>query len=63
MTLHLENIAITGRTFEEYSVFFDLKLQDLKGKKVLDYPSGASSFVQTLKQNGIFSKGVDIIYE
>ena len=54
MTLHLENIAITGRTFEEYSVFFDLKLQDLKGKKVLDYPSGASSFVQTLKKNGIF---------
>ena len=63
MTLHLENIAITGRTVDEYSVFFDLKLQDLKGKKVLDYPSGASSFVQTLKQNGIFSKGVDIIYE
>ena len=51
MSLNLENIAITGRTFEEYSAFFDLKLGDLKGKKVLDCPSGASSFVQTLKQN------------
>ena len=52
MPLNLENIAITGRTFEEYSAFFDLKLEDLKGKKVLDCPSGASSFVQTLKQKG-----------
>ena len=63
MPLTLENIAITGRTFEEYSSFFDLKLEDLKRKKVLDCPSGASSFVQTLKQNGIFAKGIDIIYE
>ena len=63
MSLNLENIAITGRTFEEYSIFFDLKLEDLKGKKVLDCPSGVSSFVQILKQNGIFAKGVDIIYK
>ena len=63
MPLNLENIAITGRTFEEYSAFFDLKLGDLKGKKVLDCPGGASSFVQTLKQNGIFAKGIDIIYK
>ncbi|WP_066352490.1 hypothetical protein [Aliarcobacter skirrowii] len=63
MSLNLENIAITGRTFEEYSIFFDLKLEDLKGKKVLDCPSGASFFVQTLKQNGIFAKGIDIIYK
>ena len=63
MSLNLENIAITGRTFEEYSIFFDLKLEDLKGKKVLDCPSGVSSFVQILKQNGIFAKGIDIIYK
>lgn len=42
MTLQLENIAITGRTFEEYSAFFDLTLEDVKDKKVLDCPSGAS---------------------
>ena len=63
MPLNFENIAITGRIFEEYSAFFDLELEDLKSKKILDCPSGASSFVQTLKQNGIFAKGVDIIYE
>ena len=63
MPLNFENIAITGRIFEEYSAFFDLELEDLKSKKILDCPSGASSFVQTLKQNGIFAKGVDIIYK
>lgn len=34
--LQLENIAITGRTFEEYSSFFGLSLKDLKNKKVFD---------------------------
>ena len=63
MTLQLENIVITGRTFEEYSSFFDLKIEDLKGKKVLDCPSGASSFVSTLKQNDIDVIGVDLLYE
>lgn len=63
MPLQLENIAITGRTFDEYSAFFDLTLEDLKDKKVLDCPSGASSFIATLKHNGIDAKGVDIIYE
>ena len=63
MTLNLENIAITGRTFEEYSSFFDFKIEDLKGKKVLDCPSGASSFVSTLKQNDIDVIGVDLLYE
>lgn len=63
MTLTLENIAITGRTLDEYSAFFDLTLKDLKDKKILDCPSGASSFVATLKYNRIDAKGVDIIYE
>ena len=62
MTLQLENIVITGRTFEEYSAFFDLNLEDLKHKKVLDCPSGASSFVATVSKNGIEAKGVDVIY-
>lgn len=63
MSLILENVAITGRTFEEYSSFFDLKPQDLKGKKILDCPSGASSFVATANINGSGAIGVDLIYE
>lgn len=63
MQLNLENIVITGRTFEEYSAFFDLSIDNLKGKKVLDCPSGASSFVATLNKNYIQAQGVDVIYE
>jgi hypothetical protein len=63
MQLNLENIVITGRMFEEYSTFFDLNMDDLKGKKVLDCPSGASSFVATLNKNYIQAQGVDVIYE
>ncbi len=63
MTLQLENVVITGRTFEEYSSFFDSKIEDLKGKKVLDCPSGASSFVSALSQNDIDVIGVDLLYE
>ena len=63
MILNLENIAISGRTFEEYSSFFDLKLEDLKDKKILDCPSGASSFVLVANKNGSVVTGVDLIYE
>ena len=63
MTLELENVVITGRTFEEYSSFFDLKPEDLKDKKILDCPSGASSFVSIANKNGSFVTGVDLIYE
>ncbi len=63
MTLKLENIAITGRIFEEYSSFFDLKLEDLKDKKILDCPSGVSSFVSTANKNDVDVTGVDLIYE
>jgi len=63
MLLNLENIVITGRTFEEYSAFFDLKLEDLKSKKILDCPSGASSFVGIANKNGSNVIGVDLIYE
>lgn len=42
MFLNLENILIIGKTSTEYSSFFDLKIEDLKGKKILDCPSGTS---------------------
>lgn len=62
MSLQLENILITGRTFEEYKAFFNLEIEKLHGKKVLDCPSGASSFVSDAKTYGIEAKGTDILY-
>ena len=56
MTLHLENIAITGRTFEEYSVFFDLKLQDLKGKKSFRLSKWSKFFCANFKTKWYFFK-------
>lgn len=58
MSLQLENILVTGRTYEEYMAFFE----DLKGKKVLDCPSGASSFVKEANEKGAEASGVDLIY-
>lgn len=63
MPLELENILITGRTYEEYTAFFDLDENELVGKKVLDCPSGASSFIATARSKGIDAQGVDILYE
>lgn len=33
MSLELDSILVTGRTFAEYQAFFDLRLEELKGKK------------------------------
>ena len=62
MPLVLENILITGRTYSEYVTFFDLDEKQLMGKKVLDCPSGAGSFVAKAKEKRIKAKGVDILY-
>ena len=33
MKLELQNILVTGRTFEEYTSFFDLNVKDLVWQK------------------------------
>ena len=63
MSLELDNILITGRIFEEYTAFFDLDTESLKAKKVLDCPSGASSFIAQAKEHGIEAQGSDILYQ
>ncbi|SFG62183.1 hypothetical protein SAMN05216353_1657 [Halobacillus alkaliphilus] len=42
--LDLEKVIFIGRTYEEYMDMYLLSEEDLKGKKVLDCPSGACSF-------------------
>ncbi len=44
--LELDRVAFYGRTLSEYQLFFDLTIEDLeKYDKIIDCPSGASSFV------------------
>ena len=62
MALQLRDYLITGRTFEEYMAFFDLDFKTLRGKKVLDCPSGVSSFVANARALDIDAHGCDIIY-
>lgn len=62
MSLQLDDFLITGRTFDEYVAFFDLDVALIKNKRVLDYPSGASSFIAEAKRRGIAASGCDILY-
>lgn len=62
MSLILDDFLITGRTFEEYVTFFDLDATAMKNMRVLDCPSGASSFIAEAKARGIKAQGCDILY-
>lgn len=62
MALQLEDFLITGRTFDEYTAMFDLDIEALRGKKILDCPSGASGFVAEALRHDIDAHGCDIIY-
>ncbi|PLS08598.1 SAM-dependent methyltransferase [Neobacillus cucumis] len=60
--LNLERIVFIGRTFEEYVNMFSLSVDELKGKKVLDCPSGACSFTAVGNQIGLDVTACDIAY-
>ena len=63
MSLQLDTIIITGRTYGEYCAFFNLDTEILKGKKVLDCPGGASSFTSYAKKDGIDATATDLVYD
>lgn len=44
--------SVTGRSFEWYQKFFDYKLEDLQGKKILDVGPGNSNFSTVAKRYG-----------
>lgn len=52
-----------GRSFEEYLKMFNLDLQKLRDKKVLDCAAGASSFTARMTENGYVVKAADILYD
>jgi hypothetical protein len=58
----LERIVFIGRTFEEYMAIFSLTEGDLKGRKILDCPSGACSFTAIGNKIGLDVTACDIVY-
>ena len=58
-----KTIPFYGRTLDEYKRFFQLKPEELIGKKVLDTPSGASSFVSEACKMGIEAVACDLVFD
>lgn len=59
----IDDVAVIGRTFEEYCAMFDLDPGDLAGERVLDCPSGACSFVAEASDRGASAVGADVAYD
>ena len=62
--LNLDRVVFIGRTFAEYMWMFNLDPSQLRDLKILDCPSGASSFVAEASgehQVGI-AVGCDLLY-
>ena len=56
-------IAFFGRTLEEYEEMFEFKVDDLKGKTILDVASGPNSFIVDGSLIGLHITGVDPMYQ
>jgi ubiquinone/menaquinone biosynthesis C-methylase UbiE len=63
MKYEIEGIAFIGRTYEEYSKMFDLNLELLKDKAILDCPAGGASFASELCLKGYDVTAVDRMYD
>ena len=61
--LLLDKVVLLGRTFEEYSRYFALDPDALRGQSVLDVASGVSSFCAESRQLGLNTTAFDRIYE
>lgn len=61
-SLELSKVVLLGRTFEEYTRYFDLKADDLGEKKILDVASGVSSFCAEANAQGFHATALDPIY-
>ena len=61
-TLILDRMQFFGRLAADYQAMFGVTLESLKGKRVLDCPSGPSSFVAQACAVGVDAVGVDPLY-
>ena len=64
--LNLNRVVFIGRTFSEYMAMFNLHSSQLRGLRILDCPSGPSSFVAEASSDQYQIKGVtgcDLLYK
>lgn len=61
--LDLERIVFIGRTYDEYVSMFDLKMDEMRGKRLLDCPAGACSFTAEASRYGLDVIACDIAYD
>lgn len=60
--LDIDRIIFIGRTFDEYVDMFNLQIENLKSKKILDCPAGACSFAVLGRNNAFEVQACDIAY-
>ncbi|KGE16574.1 methyltransferase domain-containing protein [Paenibacillus wynnii] len=60
--LDLDRIVFIGRTFDEYMRMFDLRQEELTGRRILDCPAGACSFIAKANPLGADATAADIAY-
>lgn len=58
----LSSVSFFGRPFEELRRCFGLSLADMRGRSILECPSGPSSFVAEASRLGISVVGVDPLF-
>lgn len=59
----IKDPIFTARSYFEYLKMFNLNLENLKGKTILDCAAGASSFTANMTQKGFNVKAADILYD
>ena len=62
-SLELSKVVLLGRTLDEYCRYFDLKIEELRGKAILDIASGVGSFCAEGNERGLNVTAFDLIYE
>ena len=61
--LVLDKVVLLGRTLDEYTLYFALDLDALRGRRILDVASGVSSFCAEAHARGLDVTAFDLIYE
>jgi acyl-CoA synthetase (AMP-forming)/AMP-acid ligase II len=61
--LVLDKVVLLGRTLDEYTRYFALDLEKLRGQRVLDVASGVSSFRAEAGAHGLDVTAFDLIYD